>query len=336
MTNGLAGGRGAVQVGSVRQVAGVVAAVLLGTGVLVLLLRGHAEPLATSPGPVAVGAPCPLGLLDRAARHITASASGQGVDPTPGSTGLADVQALPSPLLASLGHLTPHAGGIIDVPGTTLDRVDISERVTIAADNVHIVNSSIHVHDYYGVLVMPGVRGAVVDHVVIDGSGRAGLEGSAGVAGPITVTDSDIFAVENGAIPGSSTRITRTCIRDLAAPGDPHYDGIQMDGGQADVRITANVIDVSSVVSTSAVMLDSEFGPLTDIEISGNVLIGGTYTVYLDGRKGTDGAIGASVSVLGNSLSGGRYAAVLCARTQARVAGNAGPMGPATTLGCGS
>lgn len=326
------GGRRQGGVRATTLVAVVLSAALLLAGAVGLSLSRRADQAVTPTASAPETAPCPPGLLERAAQGVRSDEPGPG-GPSP-RPAPARVPLLPSSLLTALGPLTPHPGGVISVPGTTLDRVDISSRVTIAADDVHITHSSIHVHDYFAVFVMPGVRGAVLDHVVIDGSGADGAEGSAGVAGPITVTDADIFGVENGVIPGSGTRITRTCIRDLAAPGEAHYDGIQMDGGQSDVRITANVIDLSTVGPTAAVMMDTEFGALTNIDVSGNVLIGGAYTVYLDGRKGAEGAIAPSVSVTGNSLSGGLYADLFCARSAARVAGNTGTAGAATMVGC--
>ena len=48
--------------------------------------------------------------------------------------------------------------------------------------------------------------------------------------------------------------------------------------------ISHNTI-INNHTSTSAIMIDNGFGPISDIKVDGNLLIGGGYTVYSDATK---------------------------------------------------
>src|SRR5690606_10273040 len=193
--------------------------------------------------------------------------------PTAATTGVPDGVAL-----RSSGSLT------INTAGTVIDGYDISGTVTINADNVTIRNTRITGRGFAIVRINNGITGAVIDHVDIDGRGRNGEGNSMGVYGPATVTASDIRGVENGITPFSGSVLRDNYIHDLAAPGAPHYDGIQIDGGVRNVHIEHNTVDLSEHDQTSAVMIDNYFGPIDNITVTGNRLLGGGYTVYSDGQ----------------------------------------------------
>ena len=85
-----------------------------------------------------------------------------------------------------------------------------------------------------------GGRPYTVRYSRIDGGGRN--SGNQGIWGSGTFEFNDIEGVENGIIPYSHSKLTGNFIHALKATGSPHYDGIQMDGGQADVLITGNTV----------------------------------------------------------------------------------------------
>jgi hypothetical protein len=121
-------------------------------------------------------------------------------------------------------------------------------------------------------------------NVEIDGMGRGqGSHGVLGIHG--TVQASNIHGVENGITPGSDTLVVDNYIHDLAAPGAPHYDGIQIDGGRSNIAIRHNSI-TAPAGPASAVLVVDWFGPVDHVVVEQNRLAGGAYTVTCDGSFG--------------------------------------------------
>ncbi|MEY2958070.1 MAG: hypothetical protein RLZZ01_638 [Actinomycetota bacterium] len=181
-------------------------------------------------------------------------------------------------VLRSSGSLT------ITTPGTTIDGLDITGSVTINASNVTIRRSRITGSAFALIRVASNVTGVRIEDVEIDGRGTAGQGNSMGVYGPATVVRSNIHGVENGVTPFSGSVVTDNYIHGLSAPGSPHYDGIQIDGGASNIRIERNTIDMREHSQTATVMIDNYFGPTDNILVNGNRLLGGGYTVYSDGQ----------------------------------------------------
>ena len=182
--------------------------------------------------------------------------------------------------------------------------MNVSGTITVAADNVTIKNSKITAHAYWVIKVNNGVSGTVIENDEINGEGQDGLGNSMGVIGQATVLKCNIYGVENGVTPGSGSKIEGNYIHDLGAPGDPHYDGIQMDGGLSNILVQGNTIN-NNHGQTSAVMIDDYFGPISNITVNSNYLIGGGYTAYSDGSFGNGKISGVVYS--NNVFSKGYY-----------------------------
>jgi hypothetical protein len=193
--------------------------------------------------------------------------------PDGGSTGV-----LPSAVLRQSGSIT------VSTPGAVIEGMDIKGIVNITAPDVVLRNSRIKAAAWIVVKVKDGLSGVRIEDVEIDGSGLAGMPGSVGIAGPVSVLRADIHSVENGIIPSSGAVIRDSYIHDLDSPGSPHYDGIQMDGGQSGILIEHNAIDLTNHGWTSTIMMDNDFGAVTNVRIVGNQLIDGSYTIYADGK----------------------------------------------------
>ncbi len=182
---------------------------------------------------------------------------------------------------------TMKASGSVTVttPGTVIDGLDITGTLVVKADNVTVKNTRVKSTDYWPVYIADSATGVVFTDSEVDGLGTKGAEGSSGVVGgKATLQRLNIHGVENGIVPGSGTTLRDSWIHDLAAAGSPHYDGVQIDGGQSDITLRHNTIDVSTQTQTSAVMIDNYDGPVDRITVEGNVLRGGGYTVYSDGQ----------------------------------------------------
>jgi hypothetical protein len=213
----------------------------------------------------------------------TSSPGGGGTSPA------SDIPLLPSyPNAANTGvpsgtSLKSSGSLTITKAGTVIDGYDVNGVISIQADNVTVQNTRVRGVGWWSIDVDEGSTGVVIKNCDIDGQGTSGRENSMGVMGPATVLRNDISGVENGVTPGSGSLIQDNYIHDLGAPGDPHYDSIQIDGSRSNITILHNTV-LNQHNQTAAVMIDNYFGPIRNINVENNYLGGGGYTVYSDGQ----------------------------------------------------
>ena len=203
--------------------------------------------------------------------------------------------------------LTPYVGDLeITQAGTVISGLDIHGTIYIQAPNVTIENCKITSANFAVIWMGDGATGAVVENCEINGVGT-GNDGDSGILGEGTFLNNNIYNVENGiAVTGSST-IVGNYIHDLLASGSPHYDGIQIDGGVSNVIIRHNTI-INSHTQTSAIMIDNGFGPISNIQVDDNVLVGGGYTVYSDATQSSSKSNPITgVSFTNNHIGGGYW-----------------------------
>src|SRR6202000_2775082 len=93
-------------------------------------------------------------------------------------------------------------------------------------------------------------------------------------------------------------------IHNLLASGSPHYDGIQIDGGVSNISIEHNTV-INNNSSVSAIMIDNYWGPISNISVDNNLLVGGGFTVY-DAQQFSGGTI-SGVSFTNNHMGAGQY-----------------------------
>lgn len=201
--------------------------------------------------------------------------------------------------LSNSGSLT------VDTPGAVIDALNISGTVAINASNVTLKRSRITGSGYAMIRVADSAQNVLIQDVEINGSGLSGSGNSGGVIGPATVQRANIWGVENGLVPGSGSALSDNYIHGLAAPGSPHIDGIQIDGGLSNITIEHNTIDMQEWSQTSAVMIDNYFGPIDTVSVNNNRLLGGGYTVYSDGQF--SGGTIKGVSFTNNRLGRGYW-----------------------------
>lgn len=106
------------------------------------------------------------------------------------------------------------------------------------------------------------------------------------------------------AVHGSRFSLTNSFVHDLAVGGERHSDGTQTPS-IGKVVLRGNSIVVQKGAANSAVFLENNFGPVDDVLVEGNLLGGGTYTVYC-GRVG--GSQPTNVRFLGNTFVRGSSA----------------------------
>ena len=200
--------------------------------------------------------------------------------------------------------LKPSNGTLtLSTAGQVVSGLDISGNVLITASNVTLQRSRITGGSWNIIQISGSATNVTIQDVEINGTGS--LEGANGIHGTATVLRTNIYGVENGIVPGSNSVIRDNYIHGLKAPGSSHYDGIQIDGGQNNVRITHNYIDLHEWTQTSTVMIDNYFGAISNIAVDDNLLIGAGYTVYSDGRFNSSTISG--VSFTNNRLGKGYW-----------------------------
>jgi hypothetical protein len=215
--------------------------------------------------------------------------------PPPVSSGWPDASNTGVPA----GTVLTNSGSItITTAGTVINALNVSGTITVLANNVTIKNSKVGTITIGtpGGSTMP--TGVTIQDCDINGGGTT--SNSQGIWGNGTFLRNDISGVENGITPyftlAAGTLIQDNYIHNLAAPGAPHYDGIQADGGFSNVIIRHNTIDNEND-NTSDVMIDNYFGPISNITVDNNRLInGGSFTVYADGRFNSNPVTGITFS----------------------------------------
>lgn len=209
----------------------------------------------------------------------------------------------------------------VSTPGTVINGLDINGTLTINANNVTVKNTRVTSGDAYNIVkVADTATGVTLDHVTIDGKGMNGTEGANGVYGPGTYNAVAVTGVENGFVPSSGATITSSWVHNLASPGSPHYDGIQIDGARSDITVKNSTVDLTGLTQTSAVMVDNYFGPATDITITGNRLLGAGYTVYADGQFNSNPI---TVTYANNRIGKGQWGYALLRNSTVQWSGNA-------------
>ncbi|UTD27968.1 hypothetical protein DB459_14680 [Bradyrhizobium sp. WD16] len=199
--------------------------------------------------------------------------------------------------------LTPSGDLIITQAGAVVSGLNIQGSVYINAPNVTLIDCKVTSANFVVVQIADGVTGAVVQNCEINGVG-SGNDGCEGISGQGTFIGNNIYNVEDGISVTGPSLIKDNYIHDLKASGEPHYDGIEIDGGVSNVTISHNTV-INSYDQTAAIMIDNYFGPISNISVDNNLLAGGGYTVYADAQF-SGGPI-TGVSFTNNHMASGLW-----------------------------
>lgn len=181
---------------------------------------------------------------------------------------------------------------VVSQPGA-ISGWDIQAPVYIQADNVTLQNCKVTAANFFVVETVG--KNTTIQNCTINGTG-ANNDGCNGIWGTGIFTANDISNVENGiALFDNGAVIKDNYIHDLKASGSPHYDGIQIDGNISNVLIQHNTI-INDFGQTSAVMIDNNDGPISNITVDTNLLVGGGYTIYVDGHFNNNPITGVSIT----------------------------------------
>jgi len=208
-------------------------------------------------------------------------------------------------------QLTKYNGTlVVTTPGAVIEGLNITGGVIIQAPNVTIKNCVITSNQWYVVLFdwSTDSSNGTIENCEVYGSGNNIAPGNHGIVGGDLVIGNNVHDVEQGLAPDSGSTIQGNYIHDLNNPqSDPHYDGILILGNRSNITITGNTI-INQHTQTDAIMIQNPQGPVSNIIIDNNKLIGGGYTVYSDASHGGGKITG--VQITNNHIGGGLYAPV--------------------------
>ncbi len=202
-------------------------------------------------------------------------------------------------LLKNIGPIT------ITKDGTTLSDVHVNGTITIAADNVTVRNFI--ANNITQTTGNGGVKNTVLEDGTIDGGGST-TNGTDGVQwSNYTARRLEITKSFDGMKAFGNVTIENCWIHDLnAQSGNPangaggytHNDGIQAGSGSHFV-IKGNRIERPGY--NSAIFIDTDQGKISDVDIVGNYLDGGGYTLYVvQSRSAPQYGSPTNVTVEGN------------------------------------
>ncbi len=173
--------------------------------------------------------------------------------------------------------LRPSGPLVVTEDAAVIDGLDVDGCMQVKAHRVTIRRTRIRCADWFPIRVHRGYRATLVEDVEIDG---LGVPNSIGVSGAyLTLRRVNIHAVGDGVRVGSHSLYEHNFIHDLAIGEGSHNDGMQVTGTVTNATIRGNTI-VHVRRQTSAIIVKADQGPIRDVLIEGNLLDGGTYTLY--------------------------------------------------------
>lgn len=170
----------------------------------------------------------------------------------------------------------PEAGITITVNNTVVIGRSFTDQLEIQADNVTISDCKMSHGDSYGVLVTSG-SGAVIKYCEISGPGN-GIGGAGAF-----IHHNDISQAQNAVVMWEPSTIEHNYLHNFFFTDDPHYDGVELNGGFSNVIVRHNSVLLDQD-QTSAVMINNNEGAMTNVLVEHNLITGGAYTIFTDYR----------------------------------------------------
>jgi serralysin len=232
---------------------------------------------------------------------------------------------------------------VVTQDGTNLSGVDFrGVSVYVQANDVTISNSVFDASaGNVAVRGMPGYANLTVDHSTFDGLKLDksfipifGLGTNTNVTNNVfTNNQSDVISIAGGRIAGN-------LISGSGYQTDAHADAISISGFRTNgpILIENNVIDWRNAADARAdtnqvIRVASDHGPISDITISRNVILGGSYSVGIEENWGGRGSI-TGVRITDNVIDAGTWGSLFPSRPADLVyEGNARMTGAGTRAG---
>jgi len=184
--------------------------------------------------------------------------------------------------------LTAYSGpATITTAGTVIDGKKITSCLVIKANNVIIRNSLISSGGcYFNVLSDNGNTGLQLVDVEIDGQGNTSGD-SAINGGGFTCLRCDLHGTVDGIKAQSDVVVQDSWIHDLTIGDDSHNDGIQ-SLGTTSLKVLHNRIVMADGATSAVILSTGSASDMRNVQVSGNLLGGGAFTVYGGYEAGRD------------------------------------------------
>ena len=213
-------------------------------------------------------------------------------------------------------NLTTHSGQLtLSTPGQVVSGQIITGGVQITASNVTLKDCIIEVPNNanWNVGIAGGLTGVVLQNCEIVGAGTSGPLGSYGIYvegnSQVTINAVNIHDVGQGLVLNDGqVTLENSYIHDLNAGSGTHYEDIGYFGAAKSSTFSLNIQNntlINQNIQTASVFLQNYFGALNNIKVNNNVLVGGDYTVYVDGSASS--APVSNVSITNNHMGAGIF-----------------------------
>jgi len=168
------------------------------------------------------------------------------------------------------------------VDNTVFENKSVTGQITVDANNVTIRNCVVNTTDYFGIRIMPGVTGTVIEDCEIYASGNyyTGIAAQDAIIRRVNIHD-----FENGLAVGSNVLVQDSYIHDLYYSATTHVDGIEWGSSGSNTTIDHNRIVIGGDTGTVNITPYSG-GTASNNTVSNNLFSGGTYSLYIRGDGG--------------------------------------------------
>ena len=213
-------------------------------------------------------------------------------------------------------NLTTHSGQLtLSTAGQVVSGLIITGGVQITASNVTLKNCIIEIPSSgnWNVGIAGGLTGVVLQNCEIVGAGRSGPVGTYGIYvqgnSQVTINAVNIHDVGQGLVLNDGqVTLENSYIHDLNAGSGTHYEDIGYFGAAKSSTFSLNIQNntlINQNIQTASVFLQNYFGALNNVTVNNNVLVGGDYTIYVDGSASS--APVSNVSITNNHMGTGIY-----------------------------